>query len=246
MGDLDLEDESRLTTVAADGLDDIDDDDGSGSDDDEESSCGAEPADKGVASTSKAAAPAHRGAAKKAAGKAHAKAKQAVGSLSCSGCFRQIAREDAYPSTNFCRPCKKAYDSLAKLSVRQQQQAWWETTRAAPKLLKKALQTFKKRCPDLNVGRGRKRSANFSIAKFEEEVSATKRVQDVNRAKWLTYDEFMGFAKAQPPLGWGLSDQQARVHWAEETDGKRSKFVRRGGQLVELFRVKACYEGKNR
>eukprot|EP00971_Amphidinium_carterae_P003331 65764-Amphidinium_carterae.1 len=104
-----------------------------------------------------------------------AKQKVKQNELQCKGCFISMKKEEMYPSTNLCKPCKKAYDGLSKLSRKQGREEWWARTRSQPKDLKKVLAKFKNVCPDLNVGRGKKRAATVSIARYTEWIEAAPR-----------------------------------------------------------------------
>eukprot|EP00971_Amphidinium_carterae_P246548 4896895-Amphidinium_carterae.1 len=44
--------------------------------------------------------------------------------LQCKGCLRSIKKEDLYPSTNFCRPCKKSCDGLSKSKSKKSGGVW--------------------------------------------------------------------------------------------------------------------------
>ena len=197
---LDFDDDSRLTTVArgcqreapdavqsgveeACGSDNDDDDDEEEDEESEEQSeAGVIKAEafstrsggKAGSSTPSVRSAESRGGVTRGSAKAQAaaKKKEAAASLQCKGCFRLFRSDEMYPQTNFCRACKKAYDAIAKLASRQGQEAWWKTTREAPKSLKKILARYKRVCPDMNVGRGRKRTVGFSLVKYMEEVSA--------------------------------------------------------------------------
>ena len=168
--------------------------------------------------------------------KAKAKAGGKAG-CQCSGCWKGFCLDDMYPGTAFCRACKKAYDCLQKLSVKQKRKSWWKKTRENAKSLKQIIAKFKKMCPDLNCGRGKKRSSEFSISKFVE-VHKAWRAKTMNKdAVLMTEEDFLGFAQAKAPLGWGLSETKAKLHWQEITDDPKNKPImqRRGGENVKLY-----------
>ena len=158
--------------------------------------------------------------------------------LQCRGCWKKYSQEHMYPMTSFCRGCKKAYDALAKMAQKQQQLAWWQVTRNSPKDLKRVLARFKQVCPDLNCGRGKKRG-HFCVAAYLEEVRIEKDNEIRRRGEYMSKKDFLGFAQAPPPSGWGLAEEAARTHWAEVVGDSKNKpiVVRRGGQAVQLYRV---------
>ena len=63
----------------------------------------------------------------------------------CRGCPLFYERSQFYPDTNFDFECKRVYDQVAKLSVRQGVQDWWNSVKIDEKELQVVLRKYKKR-----------------------------------------------------------------------------------------------------
>ena len=61
----------------------------------------------------------------------------------------------------------------------------------------------------------------------------------MKRKEFLSQKEFLSFAQTPAPLGWGMAEEDARIHWRDETEGKRPITVKRAGKTVQLFKIQA-------
>ena len=182
---------------------------------------------------------ANRSSGKSTAGNAGGKRQGRPGQLYCSGCQKQFDQDAMYPSTAMCRPCKKAYDAIYKLARKQKKLKWWRRVRSCPQKKKQVFAKFKKVCSDLFVGRGKNRSTQFSIAHYISYNKAFKKKAVHKNAPYMTETDFMGFAMALPPHGWGLSTSASQTHWQEIVENKKNKPIwqRRGGEKVKTYPV---------
>ena len=76
------------------------------------------------------------------------------------GCKTTIA--ERVPGFQWCRSCKRIYDSLARMAKVQKEEQWWETTKTSSKDLRKAVLHCKKAFPN-EGGRGKCRLPGFKV-----------------------------------------------------------------------------------
>eukprot|EP00971_Amphidinium_carterae_P349540 6491068-Amphidinium_carterae.1 len=169
--------------------------------------------------------------AKAKTGKKDTKKEQTKGSIPCRGCPKMFLQHDMYPGGNMCRPCKKAYDCLHRLARRDggKVQTWWLATRDSEKDLRRVIRKFKSSCPDLGIGRGKSRVKSFSVAEYIESVRVLQAKERRHRGEYVTDVQFKEFAMSRPPHGWGLSSEQAQLHWTESIKDQKPLYQRRGG-----------------
>ena len=142
----------------------------------------------------------------------------------CTG--KKTMECDRVPSYSVSREGKRAYDSLSKLSARQNQSEWWTVTKCTPKLLYKAINTYIKVCPSLGQNlKGKKRNATgegFKVAEYKEIMRSTSELGMIEQGKMMWKEEYIEFAATTPAgnISRGIADMNW-TSWAADMERLR-------------------------
>ena len=155
--------------------------------------------------------------------------------FTCTGCGKPGCQDDQVPGFLYHRTCKRAYDSLARLAVKQSEETWWNETKSNPKRLQKALRDFTSAVPT-GQGRGKnKNQSKWKIATYKESVRATTMVEkrDIGRMMWK--EQYLRWAESVE--GGFMSRTEAEMNWTEwsaKADRKELTFDHRGPKQATL------------
>ena len=144
----------------------------------------------------------------------------AAATFECTLCHRNQPIACRVPGHHWDRECKRAYDALRRLAVKQKEMGWWEALRSDPKQMKKALFDYMKQCPS-GTGRGKLRAQKpYKITELKERLTSrtTLERQDIGQMMW----EEQYYRWAESVEGGLQSRDTAQTKWAawsEESSG---------------------------
>jgi hypothetical protein len=100
--------------------------------------------------------------------------------------------------------------ALTRLAIVQNEQEWWENTKADDKALGKVIKNYKEVCPDSTHGVQRG-GGQFKVATYKEKTNAETNVDMKERGKMMWWGEYEEFSRTA--AGGRLSSPQAKARW---------------------------------
>ena len=144
--------------------------------------------------------------------KAAKAASASAGAFACTLCCKSHDGPDKVPGFNWGRSCKRAYDSLKRLAVKQNETDWWADVKESPKKMKALVVDFLRMFP-VAPGRGQSRAKGFKVAEYKEFMRSTTEVERRVMGKLMWEEEYIEFAKSTQ--GGGYTAGQAKEKWSK-------------------------------
>ena len=130
--------------------------------------------------------------------------------FTCTLCRKTHEAADKVPGFLWGRQCKRAYDSLRRLAVKQKEMDWWADVKEAPKKMKALVTDFLRMFP-VAPGRGQSRARGFKLSEYKEYMRSTTEVERRAAGKMMWEEEYYEFAKST--AGGGYTAVQAKEKW---------------------------------
>lgn len=135
--------------------------------------------------------------------------------FTCMLCNKKFPVCERVPGHHWDRECKRAYDSLRRHCVRQNELEWFNSIKDNPKVIKKAVLDFMKQNPS-GVGRGKRRAPGYKVCELKERLTTKTSLERRDQGKLMWEDEYIQWAESVE--GGKLPRWEAHANWNRWAD----------------------------